>query len=189
MDNKKVKSILNDEIFNFPLLDEIELAKNKEEKSILVDGVSYPAILTDVKLEYDKEKGVAVLIFRYRIYINYSHVKEVEKNFYLYDKNLIYRNRTREKLDKYLELYNLKLTNKDYRVNLSLYDACKWLVGTSVEIKQRNYKGEKRYTLINTERKDFVQINCLWNSMLNDWLDIPSEYRQHYLPVGISKPF
>lgn len=161
---------------------------NKEIKSALIDGVSYPAILTDVKLEYDKEKGVAVLIFRYRIYINYSHVKEIEKNFYLYDVNLLYRNRIMEKLDKYLELYNLKLINKDYRVNLSLYNACKWLVGTTVEIKQRNYKGEKRYTLINTERKDFARINRLWNWMLSDWLDTYSEYRQHYLPSNIFKP-
>lgn len=160
---------------------------NKEEKPILIDGVSYPAILTDVNLEYDKEKDIAVLIFRYRIYINYSHVKEVEKNFYLYDVNLLYRNRTREKLDKYLELYNLKLINKDYRVNLSLYNACKWLVGTVVEIKQKNYKGEKRYTLINTERRDSLRISYLWNSMLNDWLNIYPEYKQNSSSVcGLS---
>ncbi|MCX4254418.1 MAG: hypothetical protein OSJ63_04015 [Bacilli bacterium] len=156
---------------------------SNELRPVLIDGVSYPAILTDVKLEYDKEKGIVVLIFRYRIYINYSHVKEIEKNFYLYDVNLVYRNRTIEKLDKYLELYNLKLISKDYRVDLSLYNACKWLVGTTVEIKQRNYKGEKRYTLINTERKDFARINYLWNSMLNDWLDTYPEYRQNYMPI------
>lgn len=155
---------------------------NKEEKSVLIDGISYPAILTDVKLVYDKEKGVRALRFSYRIYVNYSHVKEVEKDFYLYNVAK-YRCRTIERLIKYLGLYDLRLMYKEYQDEYKILSGCRWLVGTRIEVKQGNYKGEKRYTLVATERTEYRKVMELWESMLKNGLSTYPEYKQNSMPV------
>lgn len=155
---------------------------NKEEKLVLIDGKSYPGILTDVKLVYDEKKGVWVLVYRYRLYVNYSHVKEVEKKFCLYDVNK-YRLKTVRSLSQYLSLYGLQLMGHEYWINNKLLNGCRWLVGTRVEIKQRNYKGEKCYMLVATERKEFSRVDKLWQDMLEDKLNIYLEYKQNSLPM------
>ncbi len=158
------------------------MMNSSESRPVLIDGVSYPAVLTDVEIAFNPEKDVYVLRFHFRIYANYSHAEEVEKDFYLYDNNS-YRRRTVERLSEYFDLYALKLMNEEYYDNARLLNACRWLVGTKIEIKQRNYKDEKRYTLITTERANYSRVNGLWDAMLKDNLEIYPGYRQNSLPV------
>lgn len=180
--NNKINSQLKKELDFLSFINARNVYSN-EVRTVLIDGVSYPAVLTDIKLVHVAEKGVKALRFRYRIYVNYSHVKEIEKDFYMYDVVPLYRNRTIDKLRKYLALYGLTLMDRDYENNFMLVEACKWLVGTKVEIKQRNYKDEKRYTLITTERTNYSRVNGLWEAMLKNELSTYPEYKQNSIPV------
>lgn len=132
----------------------------------IIKGQSYPGVLEDVVPEYDYIRKVYVVKFFYKVYLSPSQTEEVEDYFYMWDKQK-YRRFTFERLNKMLDAYNLKLISKDYRNEITIANACKWLVGTKVEIKQYRYKGA-RYKVVSTERNDEYRINCLWECMLRN---------------------
>lgn len=135
----------------------------------MANGKSYPSVLTDVVSEYDYIRKVYVVSFIYKVYLNASQTKEVVDNFYMWD-HPTYKRVSLERLDKLLDAYNLKLIYKDYRNEMTITNACKWLVGTKVEIQQYRYKGIK-YKVLSTERNQTYRVSCLWECMLKNDLD------------------
>lgn len=141
----------------------------EENKNNLEVGKSYPAILTDVTSEYDGVRKVYVVKFTYRVYLSATQTIVVEDIFYLWNCPDFKRN-TLEKMERVLSAYNLVLIPKDYRNELAFVNACRWLVGTRVELSPYRYKGI-RYKVVSTERKDLYRVDKLWKCMLNNNLE------------------
>ena len=144
----------------------METNNEKVEFKKMVNGKSYPAVLIDVISEYDPIIKAYVVRFIYKVYLSASQTEEVVENFYMWDYHR-YKGFTFERLDKVLSAYNLNLIYKDYRNEMKIVNACKWLVGTLVEIKQYRYKGVK-YKVLSTERNEPYRIELLWKCMLKN---------------------
>lgn len=150
----------------------------EERESNLLVGKSYPAVLVGVTSERDEVRKVYVVKFTYRVYLSTTQTVEVEDVFYLWDCPSFKRN-TLEKIYRVMGAYNLALIPKDYRNEIVFANACKWLVGTRVELSPYRYKGI-RYKVVTTERNDFYRVNKLWKCLLNDNLeDFEKQLKEH----------
>lgn len=132
-----------------------------KEESKLEVGKSYPAVLKDVIWEYDYVRNVYKVKFEYLVYLSLTEKIKVEDVFYWWDCPR-YRRNTIDKVLRISEVYDIRLSDKDYRNEIAFSNAFKWLIDTRVEISPYRYK-EKKYKVVCSERNNWARIRELWN--------------------------
>ena len=147
------------------------------EECKLEVGKSYPAVLKDVIWEYDYLRNVYKVKFKYLVYLSPVETKEVEDVFYWWDCPR-YRRNTIDKVLRISEVYDIRLSDKDYRNEIAFSNAFKWLIDTRVEISPYRYKG-KKYKVVCSERNNWARIQELWNYLKGNDAD-NSLYRFEY---------
>ncbi len=132
-----------------------------EEEFKLEVGKVYPAILKDVIWEYDPIRNVYVVKFKYTVYLKATETVAVNDIFYWWNCPR-YRSNTLNKILKISELYDIKLSEKDYRNEIAFTNVFKWLIDTRVVISPYRYKG-KKYKVVCTERNKWSTVEELWD--------------------------
>lgn len=137
-------------------------------------GKSYPAVLRDVIWEYDHVRSVYKVKFKYLVYLSPTETVEVEDVFYWWSCPR-YRGNTMNKILRISEIYDIRLTDRDYRNEIAFSNAFKWLIDTRVEISPYRYKG-KKYKVVCSERNNCGRIQQLWSCLKENGVD-NSSYR------------
>jgi hypothetical protein len=142
----------------------------EERKNNLEVGKSYPAVLIDVRIVHDSIKDAYAVEFVYKAYLSLEQTETVIDTLYWWDLPN-FKNFTIRDINKLMEVYNLNLIPKDYRNEISFVNACKWLIGTRVELSPYRYKNI-RYKIVSTERNNHKKINFLWKCLSNNNLSM-----------------
>lgn len=130
---------------------------NIYEDKKLENGRGYAAVLTDVIAGYDYVKEIATTDYIYKVYISPLEITEVVDSVKYYRQSRFLGGTVRKVL-RLVSKYKHRIAERDYRNEFALANAFKSLIGTKVELKPFNYKGEQKYKVVSTERENSLKI-------------------------------